>query len=250
MSDEKSDKVTTKDWIPFFTALVTPFFVLLLIFWFHGDVKDFLGIVKKAVGEEGRGVKVGDWLELGERAKATEIAKLGFGDISVSLPEGIQAEWIVDKGSMMLLEDLRRQSQKLGGRPVDAMVVKKGIIYAPRALEQYISRLGVRFVLYTRNGQFEHWVPAGLFVGQLNPERTYTYEELRNEIIGLRDEAALPTSKASEVLDLMQKEKTDYVAIVNKSGKYQYMVSKSDILTKLVAGMILEEKPIEGEEEG
>ena len=48
----------------------------------------------------------------------------------------------------------------------------------------------------------------------------------------------------------MQKEKTYFVAIVDQSGRYKYMVSKSDIMTKLVAGMILEEKPKEATDEG
>lgn len=233
---------TLKDWIPFLSSLVTPIFVVLLILWFHKDVGDFVSIIKTVVGEQQRSLEIGDWFKIGERARTTEIKNLGLGDISVTLSEHDYEEWVIEKGSEALLYELREKSQQYGGRPVDVMVLKDGIRYFSKVLEKYIAKLGIKYVLFIRGNTFEYWIPAGLFVGQLMPHRTYTYDELSSEILGLRSESALPSATASNVLKLMQDKQTDYVAIVDKKGLYRYMVSKQDILAKLVTAIILQTK--------
>ena len=230
-----------KDWIPFFSSLVTPLFLILLIVWFRADVADFLGIVKKAVGEQERSIEIGDWIKIGERARTTEISKLGLGDISISLGEHDYEEWVIEKGSESLIYKLREESEKHGGKPVDVMILKEGIRYSSVALEKYVSLLGVKYILFMGGGKFDAWIPAGLFMGQLRSHATYSYDNLKSQVIGLRKEQAYPSSTASAVLEQMQKSKTDHIAIITKNGKYLYMVSKQDILAKLVSAMILQE---------
>lgn len=231
---------TMKDWIPFFSSLVTPVFVVLLIVWFRSDVADFLGIVKKAVGEQERSLEIGDWIKIGERARTTEISKLDLGDISVSLGDHDYEEWVIDKGDESLIYKLREESGKHGGKPVDVMILKKGIRYSSVVLEKYVSLLGVKYILFMGEGEFDAWIPAGLFMGQLRTRELYSYDELKQEIIGLRDEYAYPTSTASDVLEQMQDAKTDHIAVISENKKYLYMVSKQDILAKLVSAMILQ----------
>lgn len=235
-----STGTTIKDWIPFFSSLVTPILIILLIMWFRTDVADFIGIVKKAVGEQERSFEIGDWIKIGERARTTEISKLELGDISVSLAEyDDYEEWVIEKGDESLIYKLKEESERHGGRPVDVMILKKGIRYSSIVLEKYVSLLGVKYVLFMGGGEFDSWIPSGLFMGQLRSHSLYSYEDLKSEIIGLRKEHAYPSSTASDVLQRMQDSKTDHIAIVTKSGKYLYMVSKQDILAKLVSAMIL-----------
>lgn len=232
---------TLSDWIPFFSSLVTPFFVVVLILWFRTDVADFLGIVKKAVGEQERSIEIGDWFKIGERARTTEISKLGLGDISVSLAEHDYEEWVIDKGDESLIEKLKAESEKHGGKPVDVMVIRRGIRYSSVVLEKYVNLLGVKYILFMGEGEFESWIPSGLFMGQLHSRATYTYDDLKHEIIGLRKEHAFPTTTAKQVLEQMQNAKTDHIAIITEAGKYLYMVNKQDILARLVSAMILSE---------
>lgn len=233
---------TVKDWVPFFSSLVTPVFVIILILWFRGDVADFIGIVKKAVGEQERSLEIGDWIKIGERARTTEISKLDLGDISVSLAEyDDYEEWVIEKGDESLIYKLREESEKHGGRPVDVMILKEGIRYSSTVLEKYVSLLGVKYILFMGDGEFDSWIPSGLFMGQLRSHALYSYEDLKSKIIGLRKEHAYPSSTASEVLQQMQDSRTDHIAIITKPGKYLYMVSKQDILAKLVSAMILSE---------
>ena len=228
-----------KDWIPFFSALITPLFVILLVMWFKSDVGDFLQIAKKAVGEQERSLEIGDWIKIGERARTTEISTLNLGDISVSLADHDYEEWVIEKGDESLIDKLRAQSEKHGGKPVDVMILKQGIRYSAVVLQKYVSLLGVKYILFMGQGTFEAWIPAGLFMGQLQNRRTYNYGELKQQIIGLRSEHAYPSSTTSDVLEKMQQAQTDHIAIITKNGKYLYMVSKQDILAKLVSAMIL-----------
>lgn len=230
-----------KDWIPLFSSLITPIFIILLIVWFKSDVTDFLGIVKRAVGEQGRSLEIGDWIKIGERARTTEISNLNLGDISVSLSDHDYEEWVIEKGDESLIYKLREQSEEHGGKPVDVMILKEGIRYSSVVLEKYVSLLGVKYIIFLENDSFESWVPAGLFMGQLRSRATYSYANLKRKIIGLREESAFPSSTASDVLQQMQTAKTDHIAIVTKNKKYMYMVSKQDILAKLISTMILQE---------
>ncbi len=233
-------KNTIKDWIPLFASLITPIFIILLIIWFRSDVADFIEIAKKAVGEQGRSLET-PWIKIGERAKATEISKLNLGDLSVSLIDHDYEEWVIEKGDEGLIDNLRKQSEEHGGKPVDVMILKKDIRYSSVVLEKYVNMLGVKYIIFMGDGNFESWIPAGLFMGQLRSRTIYTYADLKNEIIGLRNEYAYPSSPASNVLKQMQDEQTDHIAIITRNMKYQYMVSKQDILAKLVSAMILQE---------
>ena len=105
----------------------------------------------------------------------------------------------------------------------------------------YVSLLGVKYILFMGRGDFEGWIPAGLFMGQLRTRDTYSYARLKNEIIGIRGEKAFPKSTASEVLSKMQDARTDYIPIVSENNIYLYMVSKQDLLARLVSTMILNE---------
>jgi len=232
---------TIKDWIPFLSSLITPVFVIILILWFRRDVGDFIDIVKNAVGEQGRSIEIGDWVKIGERARTTEISKMDLGDISVSLSAHNYQEWAIEKSGSSLISKLRKQSKKHGGKPVDVMILKEGTRYSSIALEKYVSLLGVKYILFMGSGDFEGWIPAGLLMGQLRARDTYSYQRLKNEIIGIRDDRALPESTASEVLLKMQDARTDYIAIVTGKNKYLYMVSKQDLLARLVSSMILNE---------
>ena len=233
-------EITIKDWIPLLSSLVTPIFILFLIMWFHADVSDFMGIAKKAVGEQGRSIET-PWFKIGALAKETEISKLNLGDLSVSLIDHDYEEWVIEKGKEGLIKNLRKQSEEHGGKPVDVMILKNGIRYSSAVLEKYVNMLGVKYIVFMGDGEFESWIPAGLFIGQLRNREIYTYADLKNEIIGLQSEHAFPTSSASDVLKQMQDEQTDHIAIITKNMKYLYMVSKQDILAKLVSAMILEE---------
>ena len=233
-------EIAIKDWIPLFSSLVTPIFVILLIIWFRSDVADFIGIAKKVVGEQGRSLET-PWIKIGERAKKTEISKLNLGVLSVSLIDHDYEEWVIDKGDEGLIDNLRKQSEEHGGKPVDVMILKKGIRYSSLVLEKYVNMLGVKYIIFMGEGKLESWIPAGLFMGQLRSRVIYTYADLKNKIIGLRNEYAFPSSSASGVLKQMQDAQTDHIAIVTKNMKYLYMVSKQDILAKLVSAMILQE---------
>jgi hypothetical protein len=70
-----------KEFMPLVEKLIWPVFITILLITFSGETKEIYSILKNRLSA-GASIKIGGFLELGEKANATEIGKLGFDNIA------------------------------------------------------------------------------------------------------------------------------------------------------------------------
>ena len=242
-------EVTIKDFIPLVERLVWPVFIVVMIMMYSGEAKDLYGILKQRLSE-GASIKIGGFLELGEKASETEIGQLGFANLRIEAIGG-PAE-AVSKESFGALSRLREEIKASPNRRIDTLRVDDGKIYSTTLLKDYVSTLGVRFIVFERGGNFDGWLDAGVFVSQLallrpgaSPgelaQANLTYAEIRSQMVGISKESALPTDSAKQVLQNMQSLHLENLPIV-KDNRFLFFANRGEILSSLMTSYILEPK--------
>lgn len=239
-----------KDWVPLFSKLVWPVLLLLAVIVFNKQAGEVYSEVIRAI-KEGRGVKIGSFLELSERAKATNIQELAGSKVTLDAVRGPSAE--VVKGSMGLLQQLKTQLQRSPNQRIEVLKIVDGPRYSAKVIEQYITTLGVRYVVFERQGQFDGWIDAGVFLAQLTSEDRqrsgpgqefpYEYSQIRSIVTGVTTDSVPPDTSAKDVLERMQEKHVDRMAVVSGDKKFKFIVEREDILGKLMTSLLLEQKP-------
>lgn len=226
------------NWIPLITKLVWPFFVVLLLLIFNRQVGEVYSIVLSGI-KSGRSVEIGGFLKLGEAARQTEIGDLSHNDISIKGIGGPAG--VVRKGSS---SDLRRLQQELRENPsktINTLLLPDRITYSLDLLKQYISTLGLRFVVFQRSGKFDGWISASTFVAQLPEDQdTVDYTELRGRIMGVNEQTVRPNDSAKEVLGKMQELHFDSIPVVDSDKRWLFFANRGEILARLMTTIILE----------
>jgi len=235
---EKSKGITA--WIPLITKLVWPFFTVILLLIFNQEVSEVYSVVIKSI-KAGRSVEIGGFLKLGEEASKTEIGDLSYEDISISGMSG--SAGVVRKGTR---SDLRKLQQELENNPsktINTLLLPDGIIYSVDLLKQYVGTLGLRFVVFQRNGKFDGWIPSSTFIAQLpDVDNNTDYNELKNIIIGISEQKVSPDGSAKQVLVKMQELHFDSIPVVNSDGRWLFFISREEILASLMTKIILEKQ--------
>lgn len=228
-----------KDWIPLINKLVWPAFSVVLLLLFHGQVREVYRVVLDGV-KSGRGLEIAGILKLGEAARNTEISELSFNNISI---EGIGGPGgVVRKGSEASLMRLQEELRESPSRTIDTLLVTDGIMYSVELLKQYVSTLGLRFVVFQRGNQFDGWMNSGTFVAQLLlSEEFIRYEDLKDSMIGVSQENVQQTDSAKEVLEKMQELHIDSIPVLESSGRWRFFANRGEILARLMSSVLLEE---------
>lgn len=238
-----------KDWIPLFSKLVWPVVILLALIVFNKQVGEVYSEVVRAI-KEGRGVKIGGFIELSERAKATNIQDLIGARLTVDAVRGPSTE--VVKGSMELLDRLKTQLPDFPNQRIDVMKIIDGPRYSAKVIEQYITNLGVRYIVFEQQGKFDGWIDAGVFLAQLTAEDRqrspggrefpYEYRQIKSITTGVTTDSVPPNASAKSILERMQEKHVDRVAVVSEDKKFKFIVERGDILGKLMTSLLLEQK--------
>lgn len=242
-------EVSIRDFMPLVEKLIWPVFIVIMILSFSREARDIYGILKQRLSE-GASIKIGSFLELGEKASETEIGQLGFANLRIEAIGG-PAE-AVSKESFGALDRLRQEIKASPNRRIDTLRVDDGKIYSTTLLKDYVSTLGVRFVVFERGGNFDGWMDAGIFVSQLallrpgaSPgelaQANLTYAEIRGQMAGISKEFALPTETAKQVLQKMQKLHLENLPII-KDNRFVFFANRGEILSSLMTSYILEPK--------
>jgi CBS domain-containing protein len=226
---------SSSGWATVVSALVWPFLIAALVFFYRSYVSSLLHAVSKRV-LDGAPVKIAGFLELGEIARATEVGNVRINDVAVSSVAG--EYYMAEKGSEAFLEELKSIARTKPARRIDILKVTNGEPYSPRLLTQYVSTLGIRYVVFESNGKFEGWADAGLVVGQLRPNASYDYGRIKSDVAGITNLSVKPTDSLSAVLERMQESHVEALAVVDANSHFRSIVTKSDILAKLVAGLV------------
>jgi hypothetical protein len=240
-------EVSVRDFMPLVEKLIWPVFIVIMILSFSREARDIYGILKQRLSE-GASIKIGGFLELGEKASETEIGQLGFANLRIEAIGG-PAE-AVSKESFGALDRLRQEIKASPNRRIDTLRVDDGKIYSTTLLKDYVSTLGVRFITFERGGNFDGWMDAGVFVSQLAllrpgasagelAQANLTYAEIRGQMAGISKEFALPTETAKQVLQRMQKLHLENLPIV-KDNRLVFFANRGEILSSLMTSYILE----------
>ena len=139
---------------------------------------------------------------------------------------------------MKVLQQVRSRLQSTKGARIDSVMIVPGKRYNGRLLQQYISLLNVRFLIF-QSSKLEGWMDSSSFLAQLEPSRNYEYSQLLDGTVGVSHDFAEKTSTAKSVLEKMQVAHLDNLAVVDASQRFQFMVSRQDILSKVVTSVVL-----------
>jgi CBS domain-containing protein len=182
------------------------------------------------------------WPQIEQQLKTSRVEEFSLGAVTVKLNTETVASFgsnnltinavggsadILEKGG---LEDLQAQISK-GGR-IDMLGISSGHQYTSDLLIAYISRLALKFVM-------DAWVDAGLLAAQVTSHQDYSYERLRSAIHGLRQETISNEAKARDALEMMQKAHLDHLPAVDNNHRFQFMLSRDEILAKVITSVVL-----------
>ncbi len=223
-----------KDWLPLIEKLIWPLFIILLLVFFRGKVEGLYDMVV-----EGRSVKIGGWLEIGEKIKETEIQSFAKTDATVDAFAGTQ-EVVTRKGGSSKLAELQDKLKSGEIKHIDILEINNQIYYDRDLLLKYVGTLGIKHIVFIKDGLFEGWMESSIFSSQVfNDSRSsFDYNQLIENLSGIEKTTVSPTEKTDIVLELMIKDGIESVPIVD-NDQFKYFVNKGDILATLVSNAIL-----------
>ena len=228
------------DWIPLIGKLVWPIFIMLGLLIFHNQVQDIYGIVKKGV-ESGRSMEFGGFLKLGAAASNTKIETLSHAELSIKGIGG--AGGVARKGSVSQLQTLQRDLRNNPQKSINTLLLPDNVRFSVSLMKQYISTLGLRFVVYQKDGKFDGWISASSFVAQLPEDlEQVNYADLRRLVIGINTQIARPGDSAKAVLTQMQELHVDSIPVVNADQQWLFFANRGEILARLMTAIIVDEE--------
>jgi hypothetical protein len=143
---------------------------------------------------------------------------------------------IMEKGG---LQELTQAEISKGGR-IDMLGISSGHQYSGNLLLAYISRLTPKFVIFRNDDVLDAWIDASLFAAQLRSDQNYySYETLKSGIHGLRTETISKEATARAALDKMQNAHLDHLPAVDNNQHFQFMLSRDEILAKVITSVVL-----------
>jgi len=219
--------------------MVWPFFIIVLLLIFNRQATEIYDVLLSGA-QSGRSVEIGGFLKLGEAANQTEIADLSHNnDLSISGIGG--SSGVVRKGSTTDLERLQEELRDNPSNNINTLLLPDGIVYSVDLLKQYISTLGLQFVVFQQGDQFDGWISSTAFVAQLPENRnSVNYSDLRNRIVGVNEQTVRPNDSAKIVLQKMQELHIDSMPVVDTDKRWLFFANRGEILARLMTTIILE----------
>jgi CBS domain-containing protein len=229
-----------KDWIPLINKLVWPGILGLLLLLFHNEVREVYTLTIERI-KAGGSVEIGGFLKLGERATNTKIKDLSVNDLSIEGLDG--SEGVVRKGSRSALERLQEELAASPTRSINTLLLTDDIrYYSVPLLKEYVSTLGLRYVVFLERNRFIGWMSSGPFVAQLpSAEESVRFRDLKT-MAGISKHFVKPGSSAKIVLETMQELHVDSLPVVDENGKWHFFANRGEILARLMTSVILSEE--------
>jgi hypothetical protein len=238
-----------KEFVPLLTKLVWPIFIIIMLFIFMDEIQEFYSIAKKRI-VGGASIKIAGFLELGQQAGATEITNLSLSNIPIEAIGG--AANTAEKESLNALVKLREDLRKSPNKRVDTLKIDDTKKYSPTLLKDYVSTLGMRYILFQHGGKFDGWIESGIFISQLPllfpgappdelDKAILNYNKIREEIAGISTQFVKSTDTAKKVLAKMQELHVDNLPIL-KGDQFLFFANRGEILSSLISSLIIEQK--------
>jgi CBS domain-containing protein len=193
------------------------------------------------------------WPDLQKQLQSSSVESITLGAVSLKLNVEKVAAFqstnltmeavggaadILEKGSM---EQLAAAETQGAGR-IDLIGVSSGRTYSGDLLLAYISRLAPKYVVFRNANKLEAWISAGVLAAQLTSHDSYSYDRLVSTTHGLRKESINKTASARDALDQMQKLHLDHLPAVDDDQRFQFMLSRDEILAKVITSVVLTAK--------
>ncbi len=229
-----------KDWIPLINKLVWPVIVGIILLIFRSEVGEVYDLTLERV-KSGGSVEIGGIFKLGEKATNTEIQDLSVSNLSIEGFGG--AGGVVRKGSRSALVELQSELRNSPNKTINTLLIVDNVQnYSIELLKEYISTLGLRYVVFQQRDKFAGWLNSGTFVAQL-PARDgiIPFNELKN-MQGISMHHVEPGMSAKDVLATMQELHIDSVPVVGDRGKWQFFANREEVLAHLMSSLILANK--------
>jgi CBS domain-containing protein len=229
------------DWIPLISKLVWPVFIFVGLLIFQNQVRDIYDMVIDGA-ESGRSVEFGGFLKLGAAASSTKIETLSNAELSIRGVGG--AGGVARKGSASQLGTLQKDLQENPQKSINTLLLSNDVRFSIKLMKQYISTLGLRFVVFQKDDKFDGWISVSSFVAQLPKEQDLIdYPELREELlIGINTETANPGDSAKAVLTQMQELHVDSIPVVDADQRWLFFANRGEILARLITAIIVDEE--------
>jgi len=227
-------------WMPLINKLVWPVFIIIGLLLFHQQAGEVYRILIEGV-KSGRSVEVAGFFKLGEAATETRIGELSQSEMSIRSVGG--ADGIVRKSSSRQLDLLKRELKKNPLTTINTLLAPDDIQFSVKLLKDYIATLGLKYVVFQKDGKFDGWISASTFVAQLpRSDAPLSYTRLRDQLVGINHQSVNPEQPAREVLEKMQTLRIDSLPVVDESGRWLFFVNRGEILARLMTSVILQQK--------
>lgn len=238
-------KTELKDWIPLISKLIYPFIALIVLFVYRVEINRFYS---EKVMNENSDVSVevaGFALEIKQKAGNTKVDELGFSSLGLKAISDNEfsgssqedADNYVTKSTHDELRHLiQSNSEKVS---LETLILVSGKNFSSQLLHSYISRLGVKYVVFVDNGKYLGLIEAKLFESQLSLNTVTSFDRLFSEMVGINEESLGESNTVLEILDVMNSKNLSELAITEQ-GELSYIVEREAIIAKLVASIITE----------
>jgi hypothetical protein len=228
---------TLTPWIPILQQLIWPVFIILILIVFKEKVTGLYNLVIDRVSAGGS-LKIGNWLEIGETIKTTEIRTFAKDELTVDAFEG--DDEMITKGGTAKLYELQEKLRNQVIKHIDVMAITNNLHYSKEMLLKYVAVLGIKQIVFIKNGKFDGWMESSVFTGQVFNfhVNSFNYTDLMDNLAGIEKSKVNPQTKTDEVLKFMKQEGLENVPVI-EDNQFRYFVNKSDILATLVSNAIL-----------
>jgi CBS domain-containing protein len=229
-----------------------------------GKQEDVIGTIGRCIGVLRDGLLTGLivvgivvlwtlWPDLRKQLQSSTVEAITLGAVSLKLNVENVASFqsssltmetiggsadVLEKGGMETLTAAEMQ----GAGRIDLIGVSSGRTYTGDLLLAYITRLAPKYVIFRNAGRLEGWISAGVLAAQLTNHDSYPYDRLVSSIHGLRKESVNKKVTARDALDEMQKLHLDHLPAVDDDQRFQFMLSRDEILAKVITSVVLTAK--------
>ncbi len=233
-----------KDWIPLINKLIWPFIIGILLLVFHDGVSEIYDAILDRI-KAGGSIEIGGFFKLGDEATKTEIKELSSENLSIKgigETEGAEGEEGIEKDSLLTLWKLKEELANDPTKTINTLLVADDIqdySYSVELCKEYISTLGLRYVVFQKGDQFAGWMYSGSFVAQLPSHNGGVGFTEMIRMHGIKTHFVDPDFSTKKVLEQMQKFNLDSIPVVDDNGKWLFFANRDEILARLMTSIIL-----------
>jgi hypothetical protein len=188
------------------------------------------------------------WPKWRDQLGKSSIESVTLGAVSIKLTTesaasfqsgGLSVDVVGGSGDILEKGSLQNLLQVPAGRRIELLGLSQGGRYSGELLLGYLSRISPNFVIFRSPQKLDGWIEASVLAAQIAKSDLYTYEELLRVIHGIHTESIAKTATARQALERMQELHFDHLPAVDSEGHFQFMLSRDEILAKVVTSVVL-----------